>query len=183
MMPRVKIRPELWGSLLLLAACRQPNPEWKGADEGAMTSDSPPETTSPETTSPATTMDPPATTMEPPADSSGEPSTEGEPCNNDQQCPAGWVCGPMGCQRGEGGDPCTSSGDCQAPTGICGPADTCQAGAAGDPCGDNNDCLAPTGICGPNSTCQAGETGDPCSSPSHCVGGLMCMDDVCDPGA
>lgn len=168
-MPRVKIRPELWGSLLLLAACRQPNPEWKGADDGA--SDSLPE--------PNTTTSPEPTTMEPPADTADEISTEGEPCNNDNQCPDGWVCGPMGCQLGEDGDPCGGNGDCQAPTGICGPEDTCQGGAAGDPCGDDSDCMAPTGVCGPNATCQTGEAGDPCSSPNHCAAMVTCTNDVC----
>lgn len=150
-MTRVKIGPAHWGSLLLLAACRQPNPEWKGAEDGAMGSDTGPapgtSTTEPATTGPATG---PATTG-PAADSSGEVSTEGEPCNNDNQCPEGWVCGPMGCQLG---------GD-------------------GDPCGGNGDCQAPTGLCGPGGTCQGGEEGDPCSSANHCAAMLTCTNDVC----
>jgi hypothetical protein len=134
----VKLWPKLGGCLLLLVACRQPNPEWEGAAEGMATSDPPP--TSSETGGgPGPNVDGP------------EVMTEGQDCNNDQMCPGGWVCGPMGCQQGGDGDPCNGSGDCQAPTNICGPGDVCQAGAAGDPC----------------------------SSPAHCADGVMCMNDVC----
>lgn len=158
------------GVVLLLVGCRQPNPEWKGADEGAVSTDEG-----------GTTTEGPGSTM-PPADVTTvapDPTTEGQDCNNDQQCPDGWVCGPMGCQLGGDGDPCSGAGDCQAPTSLCGPNDMCQDGNAGDPCGDNGDCMMPTAICGPSDVCQAGEAGDPCSSQSHCVGGLMCTDSVC----
>lgn len=158
----------LGGCVLLLAACRQPNPEWKGADEGIATTDAP-GTTGPTNTTP------------PAIDSTTEPAfmTEGQDCNNDNACPNGWVCGPMGCQQGGDGDPCDGAGDCQEPTSICGPDGLCQDGGAGDPCADNGDCMMPTALCGPMNTCQAGAAGDPCTSPNQCAGGLMCTDDVC----
>lgn len=142
---RVKARPVLWGCVLLLAACRQPNPEWKGADEGLATTGTPDSTGPMNTTMPVADV----TTAAAP-----DPTTEGQDCNNDNQCPDGWICGPMGCQLG---------GD-------------------GDPCDGNGDCAMPTGICGPGGACQAGEAGDPCSSPSHCVNALMCTNDVCGGG-
>lgn len=167
-----------WGALggcLVLLGCRQPNPEWKGADEGLATSDTADSSTS--TTSTTSTTN----TSGPGADSTTEPpvTTEGKDCNNDNMCPDDLVCGPMGCQQGGDGEPCDAAKDCQAPTSICGPEDVCQDGSAGDPCADDGDCMTPTAICGPMDTCQAGEAGDPCSSPNHCAGGLMCTDSVC----
>lgn len=157
------------GVVLVALGCRQPNPEWKGADEGIATTDTPGSTTDP------------TSTTRPGADSTTETAltTEGQHCNNDNMCPDGWVCGPMGCQQGGDGDPCDGAGDCQAPTSLCGPEDLCQDGSAGDPCADNGDCMMPTAICGPMDTCQAGDAGDPCTSPNHCAGGLMCTDSVC----
>jgi len=129
---------------VLLGGCRQPNPEWKGADEGSTTTGGLGTSTG--------SVDATSTTM-PVADvtTAPDPTTEGQDCNNDNQCPDGWVCGPMGCQLGGDGDPCNGAGDCQEPTSICGPMDTCQAGAAGDPC----------------------------ASPNQCAAGLMCTDGVC----
>lgn len=131
--------------MLLLVACRQPNPEWQGAAEGDPTLD-----TAPSSTETGGGPGPMSQTSSPDAD-----STEGQDCNNDNMCPDGWVCGPMGCQQGADGDPCDGDGDCQDPAGICGPADAC----------------------------QTGEAGDPCSSNDHCGGGIMCTNDVCGGGS
>lgn len=163
---RVKPWPALGGSLLLLVGCRQPNPEWEGpADGGSDSSD-------PMTTGPDPTM---------PVDSSGGGfMTEGERCNNDNQCPNGWVCGPDGCQQGVEGDPCGGDGDCQAPTNLCGPADVCQGGADGDPCETDAHCQDPSPLCGPQSTCQDGATGDPCETAGDCAPGVMCTDMLCE---
>lgn len=150
-----------------MVGCRQPNPEWEGPDGGDGT------TTGTEPTA-GQSMDVTTVTTAP-----VDPSTEGDNCQNENQCPDGWVCGPMGCQRGEDGDPCDADGDCQAPTGVCGPEGTCQAGAAGDPCSENGHCGMEASICGPNQTCQAGVAGDPCGEPGHCADGLMCTDGVC----
>lgn len=169
------------GALLVVASCRQLNPDWKG-DETTGTSTSTDAAVTTEVPTSTTTVDPTASpgTTAVDSSSSGSFATEGQPCNNDNTCGDGWLCGPMGCQQGMAGDPCTGNGDCAAPTALCGPDDVCQAGGAGDPCADNNDCAAPTAICGPMATCQSGATGDPCTSPSHCMGGIGCTDDVCE---
>jgi hypothetical protein len=160
----VKAWLQLSGCLLLLAGCRQPNPDWEGPADADVGS----------------TVDPDAgsSTSSPPADVSDAPEvmTEGERCQNDNQCPDPWVCGPMGCQLGGDGDPCDGDGDCQA---VCNAQDVCQAGAAGDPCADSGDCVAPTGICGPEMVCQSGEAGQPCMTGNHCAAGLMCTDGLC----
>jgi hypothetical protein len=143
---------------LLLVGCRQPNPEWQGPDDGADTDTG---DSSPDTSGPPEVM------------------TEGERCNNDNQCPDGWICGPMGCQRGMDGDPCEENGDCQDPTPICAIAGICQDGNEGDPCAEDTDCGAPTGLCGPAMTCQSGEAGQACNNPNHCAAGLTCTDGIC----
>jgi hypothetical protein len=148
--------------VLLLVACRQPNPEWKGADEGLATSDTLP--------SSSDTSDGPMSQTSSPADS----ATEGEHCNNDNQCPDGWVCGPVGCQQGGDGDPCTGAGDCMPPAGICGPTDTCQDGSDGDPCSGDSDCTDPSPLCSPQGTCQDGSDGDPCSDDEDCTSPVFC---------
>jgi hypothetical protein len=157
----VRFRSALMGSLLLLAGCRQPNPEWKGPDNG-ITSD------------PNTTSNQPDSGMPP-----DEPMTEGQHCNNDNMCPDGWVCGPEGCQLGMEGDPCSKNDDCVDPAALCGPQNTCQDGSEGDPCSTNDDCMDPSALCGPQGTCQDGNADDPCSEPGHCATDLTCMGDVC----
>jgi hypothetical protein len=149
----VKIWLQLSGGLLLLAGCRQPNPDWEGPADADVGS-----------------------TVDPVTGSNDAPvvMTEGERCQNDNQCPNGWVCGPMGCQLGEDGDPCDGAGDCQDPTSICTIAGMCQAGSEGDPCAEDTDCMPPTGLCGPAMTCQSGEAGQPCNNPNHCATGLDC---------
>jgi hypothetical protein len=169
MMGRVRIWPKLGGSLLVLVGCRPPNPEWEGPADGATSANG--------STTVVDTTGPPNSSM--PADSATTVTTEGQDCNNDAQCPDGWLCGPMGCQQGGDGDPCDAGADCQAPTSICGPEGTCQDGSADDPCNENGDCMDPTGVCGPDGGCQSGEVGDPCTAPNHCAGGLTCVDGFC----
>jgi hypothetical protein len=154
----VKAWLQLSGCLLLLAGCRQPNPDWDGPADADVGS----------------TVDPDTGSSDAP-----EVMTEGERCNNDNQCPDGWVCGPMGCQLGGDGDPCSGNGDCQAATAICGPEGMCQAGAADDPCTETTHCMPPTDLCGPAMTCQSGEAGQACNNPNQCATGLMCTDGVC----
>lgn len=153
----MKVWLQLSGCLLLLAGCRQPNPEWMGpdgADGGTQ----------------ETAVDP---------DTGPDNMTEGKNCVNENQCPDGWVCGPMGCQQGGDGDPCEGAEDCQDPTPICTIGGSCQAGAAGDPCLEDTDCMMPTGLCGPAMVCQSGEAGQPCNNRNHCATGLDCTDGVC----
>lgn len=145
------------GCLLLLVGCRQPNPDWEGPADADVGVD----------------------TVDPAETGPGKEETEGKSCVNENQCPDGWVCGPMGCQLGADGDPCEGVEDCQAPTSICSIAGRCQAGSEGDPCDEDTDCMTPTGLCGPAMTCQSGEAGQACNNPNHCATGLDCTDGVC----
>jgi hypothetical protein len=154
---RVKAWLQLSGGLLVLAGCRQPNPEWEGpagVDTGATSM-----------VEPATESD--AMTGSEASDDEG--MTTGKDCNSDQQCPDGLVCGPTGCQQGGDGDPCTGDGDCAPPTAICGPNGVCQDGSEGDPCTGDSECTSPTPICGPTGVCQDGSADDPCTGDSECT--------------
>jgi hypothetical protein len=160
----VTVWSKLSGCLLLLAGCRQPNPEWQGPAGG----DAADTVTDPDT-EPGNMSMPDGSKVD----------TEGQNCNNDNQCPDDWVCGPMGCQLGVEGDPCDGDGDCQDPTPICTVAGFCQDGNEGDPCDEPTDCAMPTGLCGPAMTCQSGEAGQACNNPNHCATGLTCTDGIC----
>lgn len=158
----MRIQLVIAASALLAWACRQPNPEWQGRpgeDDGTTAV----ATTADPTTAVATTADPSSTaTVGSTAATEGvdgtatttavDDTTEGQDCNNDNQCPDGFVCGPMGCQDGSEGDPCTNDMDCLASTGLCGPMG-CQDGNEGDPCDGGFDCAPGVacieGVCGP----------------------------------
>ena len=126
--------------LLLVVGCRQPNPEYLGPASASGMDTSGGDSSSGDVPSTSTSGGGGEST------STGSATTTtgsgGGSCNSDDQCAQPTpICGPMGCQAGQEGDPCTGAGDCSSALApLCGPDDLCHDGMEGDPCASNGDC-------------------------------------------
>ncbi len=100
-------------------------------------------------------------------------------CSTAEDCPAGFHCGTMMCERGAlaaTGDPCAESSDCAAGDFCAGQGDNhwCSHVCAGMDCPDGLACVpaAGTQICAPSGSLL----GQACEADADCAGG------VCDQG-
>jgi hypothetical protein len=141
-------------------ACREPNPAWRGAAGNSATSG---------TASASASSSPSA--------SSTDPTTNGSGCNGTAEICAEPtpICGPAGCQAGTEGDACDDDDDCASGHACVG--GTCYDGSTGDPCENDEACASL--LCGPSDQCQDGVEGDPCDGNGNCNPQHSCEEDVC----